>query len=73
LWGEAQKLSFPLITKWGVNENGKTLRYLFNYSAKPATVSYTFGNGTELLSNQAIRKDSSIDLTPWGFKVIEEQ
>lgn len=73
LWGEAQKLAFPVITKRGVNGNGKTLRYLFNYSAKPATVTYTFANGTELLSGQAIHKDSAVDLEPWGFKIIEEQ
>jgi beta-galactosidase len=73
LWSEAQQLRFPVITKNGVNEKGKTIRYLFNYSARPATVSYPFANGTELLKEQKISKNSSVELEPWGFRIIEEQ
>jgi beta-galactosidase len=73
LWGEAQKLYFPIIIKEGVNEKGKTVRYLFNYSAKPATANYTFSNGRELLLDKAINKNSLIELEPWGIKIIEEQ
>jgi beta-galactosidase len=73
LWGEAQTLHYPIITKEGVNEQGKTIRYLFNYSAKPATVNYNFGNGSELLSNKPVSKSSALELQPWDVKIIEEQ
>jgi beta-galactosidase len=73
LWGEAQKLAFPIITKEGVNKKGKIIRYLFNYSAKATSINYPFANGKELLTNQAINKNSSVELEPWGFKIVEEQ
>jgi beta-galactosidase len=73
LWSEAQKLHFPLILKQGVNEQGKTVRYFFNYSAKPAAVNYAFGNGHELLNGEGVKKNSVITLAPWGMKIIEEQ
>lgn len=73
LWSDAQKLYFPLITKDGVNEAGKTIRYLFNYSAKPVSLQYTFANGKELLSGQPVLKNNSVELEPWGLKIVEEQ
>lgn len=71
LWGDDQQLYFPVITKKGVNEQGKTLRYIFNYSAKPVTVNYAFGNGQELLTGETVKKNSAIRLEPWGMKIIE--
>ena len=73
LWGEAQKLYFPFIMKEGMNEHNKIVRYFFNYSAKPGTINYTFGNGRELLLDKTITKNSVMDLEPWGLRIIEEQ
>lgn len=73
LWGEAQKLYYPIITKTGINDLGKTVHYLFNYSSKPASVNYTFGNGHELLLDKAVDKNSLVVLEPWGMKIIEEK
>ena len=73
LWGEAQKLYFPVITKDGVNQRGKTVHYFFNYSAKPVTVNYTFHNGHELLSDKTLVQNSLLELKAWGIKIIEEQ
>lgn len=73
LWNEDQKLHFPLITKSGVNNQGKTIRYFFNYSAQAKTFTYTQGkNGTDLLSSEKVVKNSEINLAPWGMLVIEE-
>ncbi|SFD50047.1 beta-galactosidase [Chitinophaga sp. CF118] len=72
LWGESQQLYFPVITKQGINEQGKTVRYLFNYSATPTTIHYTFTNGRELLSDKAVTKNSTIELNSWEVKIIEE-
>jgi beta-galactosidase len=59
--------------KHGVNEQGKTIRYIFNYAAKPVTVNYSFGEGRELLQGEAINKNKVLQLEPWGFKIIEEK
>lgn len=73
LWGEAQKLYFPIITKTGTNGSGKTVRYLFNYSSKPAKVNYNFGKGLEILLDKSIDKNSVVEIEPWDFRIIEEQ
>jgi beta-galactosidase len=73
LWGEEQKLHYPVVVKHGVNEQGKTIRYIFNYAAKPATVNYSFGEGRELLKGETIHKNNVLQLEPWGFKIIEEK
>lgn len=73
LWGESQALHYPVITKEGVNEQGKTIRYIFNYSGKPVAINYNFGNGNELLSNKPVGKSSILELEPWGVKIIEEK
>ena len=73
LWKEEQKLYFPIITRQGINEQGKAVRYIFNYSAQPVTVNYTFGDGRELLRGETINNNSTLQLEPWGVKIVEEQ
>jgi len=73
LWGEDQKFYFPVITKQGINEQGKTVHYFFNYSAQPNTITYPYKNSRELLQDKAVNKSSTIALEPWDVKIIEEQ
>ncbi|WP_435354810.1 beta-galactosidase [Emticicia sp. SJ17W-69] len=73
LWGKAQELSFPLITKSGINNQGKILHYFFNYSDSPKTIQYNYKAGSELLSSQAISANSSVEIEAWGVKIIEEK
>lgn len=72
LWQAEQQLQFPVITKMGINEQGKTIRYLFNYSGKPVTINYPFAKGRDLLKNELIAAKSNIELAPWDVKIIEE-
>lgn len=72
LWGADQALSFPLITKTGKNQLGKTIHYYFNYSGAPKTFTYPHGKGKALLSDSAIASQASIELPAWGFQIIEE-
>jgi beta-galactosidase len=72
LWGEAQMLSFPIITKQGVNEKGKMVHYIFNYAPKATTITYPFASGQDLLMNQVMNKNSTVEIEPWGIKIIEE-
>jgi len=73
LWGDAQQLSFPVITKGGTNAKGKKLHYLFNYSGKGMSFNYPFAKGKDLLGGSAIGKKRKVELEPWGFKIIEEK
>jgi len=70
LWGADQELAFPLITKSGVNERGKTVRYYFNYSDRAAAFRYPHGAGEELLSGRAVPRDSQQQLEPWGVLIV---
>lgn len=72
LWGSDQALTFPLITKSGVNAQGKTVHYYFNYSATANKVQYPHKNGQELLSNTSILQNSALDLEAWDVKIVEE-
>ncbi|MBB6693539.1 beta-galactosidase [Cohnella xylanilytica] len=71
LWGADQELSFPLIVKSGTNEAGKTIRYYFNYSDEPRAFAYPHGDGTELLSDRAVRSGERIELDRWGVAIVE--
>nr|WP_314898229.1 beta-galactosidase [uncultured Flavobacterium sp.] len=72
LWGFDQQISFPLITKSGVNEKGKVIHYYFNYSSVANSFSYPYKEGKELLFPENIIKDKEIQIEPWGLKIIEE-
>jgi beta-galactosidase len=72
IWGAAQNLHFPIITKQGINGSGKTIHYIFNYSSRQGTIKYPFAGGHELLGGAAVNRGSSLDLEPWGVKIVEE-
>ncbi|GIO15439.1 beta-galactosidase [Cohnella xylanilytica] len=71
LWGADQELSFPLIVKSGTNEAGKTIRYYFNYSDELRSFAYPHEDGTELLSDRAVRSGERIELDRWGVAIVE--
>jgi beta-galactosidase len=73
LWDADQELSFPLITRAGVNQRKKNVHYYFNYSATPGTVRYPHAAGKELLAGVSVAKGQSLQLAPWGMQIVEEQ
>ncbi|MDQ0885662.1 beta-galactosidase [Paenibacillus sp. V4I9] len=72
LWGMDQDIQYPLIVKSGVNDQGKTVRYYFNYSDRTETLKYPHAEGKELLSGQAVKQGAVRELTRWGIAIIEE-
>nr|WP_315221649.1 Beta-galactosidase C-terminal domain [uncultured Duganella sp.] len=64
---------YPLIVRGGTLRNGNRVRYLLNYPAKPQRVSYTYANGTELLSGRAVKRGQALELKPWGVAIVEER
>jgi beta-galactosidase len=73
VWGEDQDLSFPLITKSGTNQYGKTIRYYFNYSDTSQSFQYPHNGGIELFTNQVVNTGETMELSSWGFLIIEEK
>ncbi|MDN5289138.1 MAG: beta-galactosidase [Mucilaginibacter sp.] len=71
IWGNDQQISFPLITKSGINQKGKAVHYYFNYSANAASIVYPYGSGKELLSGNNISGSSTLQMAPWDVKIIE--
>ena len=72
VWGAAQQAQFPLIIKSGVNQAGRNVRFYFNYSREDVEQAYLHADGTELLSGASVSNGDTLQLEPWGFKIIEE-
>ncbi|MBQ8912532.1 MAG: beta-galactosidase trimerization domain-containing protein, partial [Lachnospiraceae bacterium] len=64
-------LELPIIKKCGVNEEGKNITFYFNYSSDTQTFTLDSAEGTELLSNTPVSKESNITLKPWDLVIIE--
>lgn len=73
LWSADQDIAFPLITKSGLNRQGKAVRYYFNYSARATSFRYPHAPGTSLLSGRPVARDSQQELPPWGVLIVLEE
>lgn len=73
LWGIDQQLVFPLIVKTGVNKEGRTLRFYFNYSDDMQTFLYPHQDGMELLSYEGVEQGEGLDIEPWGVRIISAE
>ena len=67
-----RQVSYPVVIRWGTNDQGKTIRYYLNYSGDEQQVVYQFNGGTELLGNKTIKKGDSLVLKPWDLAIVEE-
>jgi beta-galactosidase len=72
LWGPDQELAFPLITRSGVNAQGRTVRYYLNYSDTPATIGYPHAAGRELLGDTPVAPGQALPIDRWGVLIVEE-
>ncbi|MFC1538463.1 beta-galactosidase [Candidatus Latescibacterota bacterium] len=66
------EIRFPLIVRQGINRSGETVRFLFNYSNDAHTVDYPYDTGEELLSGKTIKHGTTIEIEPWGVRIIKE-
>lgn len=73
LWGPDQELSFPLITKSGVNGQGRAIHYYFNYSDQEQSLNYSYVAGTDLFTDKKVKSGEVLRLAPWGVIIIEEK
>lgn len=68
-----QDIQWPLITKRGVNDQGKTIHYYYNYSSNAATLVYPHKEGLELTSAKSVSKGASLSIGPWDVLIVEEK
>jgi beta-galactosidase len=66
------QLTYALVTRYGTNDQGKTIRYYLNYSGKDQSLIYNFDKGIDLLTNKALKKGDNISLKPWDVLIVEE-
>lgn len=67
-----QNIHWPLITKSGTNDDGKTIHYYYNYSSAPVSFEYPYSGGTELISGKKVSKQEKLNIAPWDLLIIEE-
>jgi len=73
LAGPDRKLPTAVRVKHGVNRAGKAIHYYFNFSSAPQSLAYSYGRGTELLSQRPASAASALAIGTWGVAIVEEE
>jgi beta-galactosidase len=63
---------FPLIRKQGTNDNGKYVRYYFNYSSSPVFLNYDGKKAKNLLTGEHISTHDKQKIDAWDLLITEE-
>jgi beta-galactosidase len=69
---KGEEITYPIVVKSGINDQGKTVRYYLNYSATEQAVTNNYEKGIDLLNNRAIKSGDHFVLKPWDLLIIEE-
>jgi beta-galactosidase len=49
------------------------VHYYLNYSSDPQTFTYSYGTGTELLTQAGVAQSQKTTIKPWDLILIEEK
>jgi beta-galactosidase len=66
----AQLNHFPVVVKSGINSQGKSVHYLFNYSGSESKVHYSFATGNDLFNGGIVKTNSEVTLPAWGVSIV---
>jgi beta-galactosidase len=69
---EIPPCSWPVIIRSGINGEGRTLHYMFNYSSTPALIPCPFDSVTEIISGTGYKKSEPVPFGDWDIKILEE-
>ena len=72
LAGSDQALPASVRVKHGTSHSGKPIHYYLNYSSSPASFTYSYGAGRDLLSDHATLAGSKLTLAAWDLAIVEE-
>ncbi len=67
-----QSLTPGIHVKHGTNRAGRQVHYYMNFTSTPATVTYSYAPGKDLLTNTTISAKAKITLEPWDLAIVEE-
>jgi beta-galactosidase len=56
----------------GITAKGP-VHFFLNFSNRPHTVAYTYGNGKDLLSGNAVRRGETMRIGPWDTAIVAER
>ena len=71
--GPDQLLPEKVRVKHGVSQSGHAMHYYLNYSGKPTQATYSYRDGTDLLTGDVYAKGKQATLAPWGVVIVEEK
>ncbi|MDH6303429.1 beta-galactosidase [Parabacteroides sp. PF5-5] len=66
-------VTFPVIMRSGINQQGKTIHYLFNYSDKTKEIKYPYSSGKDVLSGKSVNANELLHIAPWDVAIVEEK
>lgn len=70
---EFKEVVWPLTIRSGVNQYGKRLHYVLNYSEAQQQVENPYECARDLLTDMSYKKGEKIHLSDWGVTILEEQ
>jgi beta-galactosidase len=73
LAGPDQQLPASVRVKHGIGQDGRRLHYYLNYSSAPATFTYTYAGGADLLTGQSLTQGQNTTLAPWDLVIVKEK
>jgi beta-galactosidase len=68
-----QQLPASVRLKHGVGKSGRRLHYYLNYSNTPASVSYSYAAGMDLLTGNSFSPGQQATIAPWDLIIVEEK
>ncbi|GFI70592.1 hypothetical protein IMSAG249_02421 [Lachnospiraceae bacterium] len=68
-----KEAAWPLIIRSGVNQHGKCLHYVLNYSEVEQQMENLYEYVQDLLTGISFKKGEKIHLADWGVAILEEQ
>lgn len=72
LTGPDQNLPGAVKVRHGRNAQGKLLHYYLNFSGEEQSASYTYGNGSDLLTGASLKPGQTLKLKPWDLAIVAE-
>lgn len=67
-----QQLPPTVRVKHGISQDGHKLHYYLNYSSSPATITYSYAAGTDLLTGESMAPGGQRTLGPWDLIIVKE-
>ena len=72
LTGADQQAPAPVRIRHGRNTKGTRVHFYLNFSPAPQNVTYSYPDGSELLSGKPVSRNGRLALAPWDVLVVAE-